>query len=64
MSFKRHGKLGSEVSTQDREQAKRVVYAVMYGAGKDRLAQYLKVHPEDAKAIMQSFLCEHVIAYN
>ncbi|XP_033756749.1 DNA polymerase nu-like [Pecten maximus] len=46
----------SLVTTQEREQTKRVVYSVMYGAGKERLAEYLKISPHDAKAIIDSFL--------
>ncbi|XP_069140238.1 DNA polymerase nu-like [Argopecten irradians] len=46
----------SLVTTQEREQTKRVVYSVMYGAGKDRLAEYLKMSSSDAKAIIDSFL--------
>ncbi|KAK7479333.1 hypothetical protein BaRGS_00029411 [Batillaria attramentaria] len=33
-----------------------VVYSIMYGVGKDRLAEYLKVSPSKAKDIMDSFL--------
>ncbi|OWF55047.1 DNA polymerase nu-like [Mizuhopecten yessoensis] len=46
----------SLVTTQEREQTKRVVYSVMYGAGKERLAEYLKMSTHDAKAIIDSFL--------
>lgn len=44
------------INKQDRDQAKRIVYSVMYGAGKERLAEYLKITPTYAKAIMESFL--------
>ncbi|XP_050399369.1 DNA polymerase nu isoform X2 [Patella vulgata] len=45
-----------KISQVEREQTKRIVYSVMYGVGKDRLADYLKVSPDNAKAIMNSFL--------
>ncbi|XP_067657648.1 DNA polymerase nu-like [Haliotis asinina] len=50
------GKSVDEVSPSEREQTKRIVYSVMYGVGKEKLADYLKVSPNDAKAIMTSFL--------
>ncbi|XP_064631725.1 DNA polymerase nu-like [Lineus longissimus] len=50
------GKGYDDITTSDREQTKRVVYSVMYGVGKERLADYLKTSPDTAKAIMQSFL--------
>ncbi|KAL4231844.1 hypothetical protein ACF0H5_009420 [Mactra antiquata] len=46
----------TEVSDTDRERTKRIVYSVMYGVGKEKLSQYLKCKPDDAKAIMDSFL--------
>ncbi|KAK3096165.1 hypothetical protein FSP39_023920 [Pinctada imbricata] len=46
----------SEVTPGEREQTKRVVYSVMYGVGKEKLADYLKISAENAKGIMQSFL--------
>ena len=49
-------KPASKVTVVDREQTKRVVYSVMYGAGKDRLAEYLKISPVDAYAVIQSFI--------
>ncbi|XP_041370905.1 DNA polymerase nu-like [Gigantopelta aegis] len=45
-----------DVTASEREQTKRIVYSVMYGVGKERLSEYLKVTPENAKAIMDSFL--------
>lgn len=50
------GKAISDVTEADREQTKRVVYSVMYGVGKEKLAEYLKCSSESAKAIMDSFL--------
>ncbi|XP_014674874.1 PREDICTED: DNA polymerase nu-like isoform X2 [Priapulus caudatus] len=46
----------SQVTYSDRERTKRVVYSVMYGIGKDRLAGYLNMGVEEAKAITNSFL--------
>lgn len=54
--FQRLNKSKENVTEADREQTKRVVYSVMYGAGKDRLAEYLKISSEEAKGIMLSFL--------
>ena len=34
------------VSRDDRERTKHVVYALMYGAGKNRLAEILNITPE------------------
>ncbi|XP_060581929.1 DNA polymerase nu-like [Ruditapes philippinarum] len=50
------GKCVEDVSEADREQTKRVVYSVMYGIGKEKLASYLKCTTDTAKAIMASFL--------
>ncbi|KAK2180438.1 hypothetical protein NP493_443g04021 [Ridgeia piscesae] len=50
------GKRIEDVSEREREQTKRVVYSVMYGAGKERLSEYLKISPDEAKCIMNSFL--------
>ncbi|KAI0209399.1 DNA polymerase nu [Lamellibrachia satsuma] len=50
------GKNRRDVTEKEREQTKRVVYSVMYGAGKERLAEYLKISPDEAKCIMNSFL--------
>ncbi|XP_078534729.1 DNA polymerase nu [Lissotriton helveticus] len=44
------------VRPADREQAKRVVYSVVYGAGKERLAECLRVTPVQAGDIIESFL--------
>ncbi|XP_006893716.1 PREDICTED: DNA polymerase nu [Elephantulus edwardii] len=40
----------------DREQTKKVVYSVVYGAGKERLATCLGVTVEDAAQFVESFL--------
>ncbi|BFZ02404.1 hypothetical protein BsWGS_05443 [Bradybaena similaris] len=51
-------KTSKEVTSADREQTKRVVYSVMYGAGKDKLSEYLKVKPDVAQDIITSFLLQ------
>ncbi|XP_076439647.1 DNA polymerase nu-like [Babylonia areolata] len=45
-----------DVTHAEREQTKRVVYSILYGVGKERLAEYLKVSSTRAKDIMDSFL--------
>ncbi|XP_008149192.3 DNA polymerase nu [Eptesicus fuscus] len=44
------------VTHTDREQTKRVVYAVVYGAGKERLAACLGVPVPEASRFLESFL--------
>ncbi|GFR97839.1 DNA polymerase nu [Elysia marginata] len=58
LTSKWQGKDITSVTFSDREQTKRVVYSVMYGVGKDKLSQYLKVKPDAAKSIMSSFLAQ------
>ena len=43
------------VTEEDRERTKRLVYALMYGAGKNRLSSILSVTEQQAGAIMSSF---------
>uniref|UniRef100_A0A8B9T2D3 DNA polymerase nu n=1 Tax=Anas platyrhynchos TaxID=8839 RepID=A0A8B9T2D3_ANAPL len=45
-----------EVKQADREQAKRVVYSVVYGAGKERLAECLGITPLQASHFIESFM--------
>lgn len=45
-----------QVTNAEREKTKRVVYAVVYGVGKDKLADILNIHPSHAKELMDSFL--------
>ncbi|KAK7008896.1 DNA polymerase I [Biomphalaria glabrata] len=45
-----------EVTSEERERTKRVVYSIIYGAGKERLSEYLKVSPDVAKETMNDFL--------
>lgn len=44
--------------SSDREKTKRVVYAVIYGIGKERLGSILQTSPDHAKALMDSFLAK------
>ncbi|KAL5516693.1 hypothetical protein EMCRGX_G002094 [Ephydatia muelleri] len=44
--------------SSDRERTKRVVYAVIYGVGKERLGSILKTSADHAKALMDSFLAK------
>ncbi|XP_053715273.1 DNA polymerase nu isoform X3 [Synchiropus splendidus] len=41
---------------QDREHAKRIVYSVVYGAGRERLAGILGVSAEEARRFQETFL--------
>ncbi|NXY87808.1 DPOLN polymerase, partial [Alcedo cyanopectus] len=45
-----------QVKHSDREQAKRVVYSVVYGAGKERLADCLGTTPLQASQFIESFM--------
>ncbi|NXP50723.1 DPOLN polymerase, partial [Heliornis fulica] len=45
-----------QVKQADREQAKRVVYSVVYGAGKERLADCLGITPLQASQFIESFM--------
>ncbi|NWS75409.1 DPOLN polymerase, partial [Crotophaga sulcirostris] len=45
-----------KVKHADREQAKRVVYSVVYGAGKERLADCLGITPLQASQFIESFM--------
>ncbi|KAI4884978.1 hypothetical protein NFI96_020253 [Prochilodus magdalenae] len=44
------------VSSEDREHAKRIVYSVVYGAGKERLSSILGVSAQEASNFQDSFL--------
>ncbi|XP_058860494.1 DNA polymerase nu-like [Acipenser ruthenus] len=46
----------TEVKHADREQAKRVVYSVVYGAGKERLSEILGITADQASQFVESFL--------
>ncbi|XP_074984333.1 DNA polymerase nu [Caretta caretta] len=48
-----------QVKHADREQAKRVVYSVVYGAGKERLAGCLGITPLQAGQFIESFLVKY-----
>ncbi|NXY08675.1 DPOLN polymerase, partial [Pteruthius melanotis] len=45
-----------QVKHADREQAKRIVYSVVYGAGKERLADCLGITPVQASQFIESFM--------
>ncbi|XP_040556397.1 HAUS augmin-like complex subunit 3 isoform X1 [Gallus gallus] len=45
-----------QVKQTDREQAKRIVYSVVYGAGKERLAECLGITPHEAGHFIESFM--------
>ncbi|NWV12173.1 DPOLN polymerase, partial [Ptilonorhynchus violaceus] len=45
-----------QVKHADREQAKRIVYSVVYGAGKERLADSLGITPVQASQFIESFM--------
>ncbi|NXA18245.1 DPOLN polymerase, partial [Ibidorhyncha struthersii] len=45
-----------QVKHTDREQAKRIVYSVVYGAGKERLADCLGITPLHASQFIESFM--------
>ncbi|XP_008281616.1 DNA polymerase nu [Stegastes partitus] len=45
-----------EVTSEDREHAKRIVYSVVYGAGRERLSGILGVSTEQARLFQDSFL--------
>ncbi|KAM9335552.1 DNA polymerase nu [Symphorus nematophorus] len=45
-----------EVTSEDREHAKRIVYSVVYGAGRKRLSGILGVSAEEATRFQHSFL--------
>ncbi|NXX76002.1 DPOLN polymerase, partial [Urocolius indicus] len=45
-----------QVKHADREQAKRIVYSVIYGAGKERLADCLGITPLQASQFIESFM--------
>uniref|UniRef100_UPI0037E9352C DNA polymerase nu n=1 Tax=Semicossyphus pulcher TaxID=241346 RepID=UPI0037E9352C len=45
-----------QVTSEDREHAKRIVYSVVYGAGRERLSGILGVRAEQASRFQDSFL--------
>ncbi|KAK7910326.1 hypothetical protein WMY93_015010 [Mugilogobius chulae] len=54
----------SEVSSEDREHAKRIVYSVVYGAGPERLSGILGVSTEQARKFQDSFLQTYIEVQN
>uniref|UniRef100_A0A803LBW8 Helicase and polymerase-containing protein TEBICHI n=1 Tax=Chenopodium quinoa TaxID=63459 RepID=A0A803LBW8_CHEQI len=49
------GKLESNVSSEERDQTKRLVYGILYGMGANSLAEQLHCSADEAKAKIQSF---------
>ncbi|XP_036002236.1 DNA polymerase nu [Fundulus heteroclitus] len=45
-----------DVTPEDREHAKRIVYSLVYGAGRERLSGILGVSPEQASRFQDTFL--------
>jgi len=43
------------ITPEDREKTKRIVYAMMYGAGAGKLAEILEVTGDEAHYIINSF---------
>ncbi|XP_072315533.1 DNA polymerase nu [Eucyclogobius newberryi] len=54
----------TEVSSEDREHAKRIVYSVVYGAGPERLSGILGVSTEQARRFQDSFLQTYMEVQN
>ncbi|XP_066430879.1 DNA polymerase nu [Eleutherodactylus coqui] len=50
------------ITQADREQTKRVVYSVIYGIGKERLAECLGTTPAEANAFMDCFLQKYRVS--
>jgi DNA polymerase nu len=48
-------KRSAVITTEDREKTKRIVYAMMYGAGAQKLAEILEVKGDEANFIISSF---------
>lgn len=52
------GDKDENVIQEHREQTKRIVYAIMYGAGAGKLADFLAIEIEQATIIINDFTCE------
>ncbi|XP_069833414.1 DNA polymerase nu isoform X2 [Dendropsophus ebraccatus] len=50
------------ITQAEREQAKRVVYSVIYGIGKERLAECLGTTPAEANTFMECFLQKYRVS--
>jgi DNA polymerase I-like protein with 3'-5' exonuclease and polymerase domains len=48
-------KRSAVITAEDREKTKRIVYAMMYGAGALKLAEILEVEGNEANFIISSF---------
>ncbi|KAM4807624.1 DNA polymerase nu [Rhinophrynus dorsalis] len=51
-----------QVTPADREQAKRVAYSVIYGAGKERLSECLGITPAEANTFIECFLQKYKVS--
>lgn len=51
----RLNKASAVITAEDREKTKRIVYAMMYGAGPQKLAEILEVKGDEANFIISSF---------
>ncbi|XP_053313777.1 DNA polymerase nu [Spea bombifrons] len=51
-----------DVTHSDREQAKRVAYSVIYGAGKERLSECLGISLAEANAFIERFLQKYKVS--
>lgn len=51
----RLNKKSAVITAEDREKTKRIVYAMMYGAGARKLAEILEVTGDEAHCIINSF---------
>ena len=51
------------VTGKERERVKRVVYAVIYGVGKEKLAELIQSTPSSAQELVKSFLRKHAFMY-
>ncbi|XP_075050309.1 DNA polymerase nu isoform X3 [Mixophyes fleayi] len=52
----------NKITQTDREQAKRVVYSVIYGVGKERLSECLGITQAEANAFMERFLQRYKVS--
>lgn len=67
-AFRKGGDIFQELAGQwlggagpvEREKTKRIVYSVMYGAGAQKLAEYLQVPFSEASGIIASFVGQYL----
>lgn len=56
-------KAASDVTSYERERTKRVVYGVMYGAGREKLSEVLHITPSEASDIVSSFASKSFLSF-